>query len=119
MSCIINQEIQKFYWPTHSSKSADVSSKHCAALTPCSGFSTSASTATSIPLQLQMCLSSVGADQVYCNYSTPLNLGFMGSTNINRATIEHQKRFCTPPSALITDYGLLQDIVPSTVRIEE
>lgn len=90
-----------------------------AALTPCSGFSTGASTATSMPSPLQMSLSSAGADQVYCNYSTPLNFDFMGSMNINRAAIAHQKRFCTPPSALITDYGLLQDIVPSTVRKEE
>ncbi|CAA2999851.1 probable WRKY transcription factor 23 [Olea europaea var. sylvestris] len=90
-----------------------------AALIPCSGFSTGASTATFMPSPLQMSLSSVGADQVYCNYSTPLNFGFMGSTNINCAAIANQKRFCTPPSALITDYGLLQDIVPSTVRKEE
>ncbi|KAL2556484.1 putative WRKY transcription factor 23 [Forsythia ovata] len=90
-----------------------------AALTPCLGFSTGASTATFMPSPLQMSLSSAGADQVHCNYYTPLNFGFMGSTNINCAASAHQKRFYTPPSAFITDYGLLQDIVPSIVKKED
>ncbi|CAI9767870.1 unnamed protein product [Fraxinus pennsylvanica] len=130
-SCSVKKRIERcLYDPTivmttyegqHTHPSPLMSRANPAAeLMPRSKFSTGESAAIFVPSPLQMSLSSAAAEyQVHCNYSTPLNFGFMGSTNINSAASAHQKRICTPPSALITDYGLLQDIVPSIVRKEE
>ncbi|XP_022876423.1 probable WRKY transcription factor 23 [Olea europaea var. sylvestris] len=130
-SCSVKKRIERcLYDPTivmttyegqHTHPSPLMSRSNPAAeLMPFSKFSTGESAAIFMPSPLQMSLSSAAAEyQVHCNYSTPLNFGFMGSTNINGAASAHQKRICTPPSALITDYGLLQDIVPSIARKEE
>ncbi|KAI3449376.1 hypothetical protein Pfo_006041 [Paulownia fortunei] len=87
------------------------------ALPPYSGFFSDG--AAPSPLPTQMVLSH---NRQHFNHSVLLNCGYTGSTNgtVNSAGVAQHLRFCSQSSALLTDHGLLQDIVPwSVIKKEE
>lgn len=78
-----------------------------AATPPDSGVSSSGATISHYQLQPQQ--------QTHLYNLSPLSFGYVSSTLTPPL---REKSFCTPTSAFLNDYGLLQDIVPSNMLKE-
>ncbi|XVF32919.1 hypothetical protein REPUB_Repub17cG0124500 [Reevesia pubescens] len=81
-----------------------------------SGTSAGAGTTFGMPMQRTPSSHYQQHQQPFANSLSPFNFRHNGSIN---GSFLHERRFCTPGSSLLKDYGLLQDILPSHILKEE
>ncbi|KAA8543016.1 hypothetical protein F0562_021489 [Nyssa sinensis] len=100
------------YEGKHTHPSPVMPRANAAGLPPGSGCSADGAATFALPVQLTL----PHRPQYFNNFS-PLNCGYLSSTNPTASI--HEGRFYTPTSAFLKDHGLLQDIVPSLMMRKE